>query len=233
MAISKLILNGVTQMDVTSTTAVANDVAQGKNFILANGEESTGTGAIGAISITETSDVGGGTVLDIDGVDISDTTATAADVASGKYFYTAEGTKTQGTATSGGGTKTYIIKDGKIQNGYTFSAVQCILTEETTDGIDYVLVKGTSTNQYQATYTPLVTVPTGVTHIVLELAEINGSYGWTWCISGGAYNALSASNAVNTSAVLDSWTSVSIKISVTGAGSHLGIANIKNLYFES
>lgn len=35
-------------------------------------------------------------------IDISDTTATASDVASGKYFYTAAGVKTQGTLTSDG-----------------------------------------------------------------------------------------------------------------------------------
>ena len=43
--------------------------------------------------------------------DVTDTTATASDVASGKYFYTAAGTKTQGTGTSGG----YITQDA---NGY-------------------------------------------------------------------------------------------------------------------
>lgn len=35
--------------------------------------------------------------------DVTDTTAAAADVASGKYFYTAAGVKTQGTASGGGG----------------------------------------------------------------------------------------------------------------------------------
>ena len=35
--------------------------------------------------------------------DVTDTTATASDVASGKYFYTASGVKTQGTASGGGG----------------------------------------------------------------------------------------------------------------------------------
>lgn len=35
--------------------------------------------------------------------DVADTTATASDVASGKYFYTAAGVYTQGTASGGGG----------------------------------------------------------------------------------------------------------------------------------
>lgn len=45
--------------------------------------------------------VGGGSALF---TDVSDTTAAAADVASGKYFYTAAGVKTAGTASGGGGT---------------------------------------------------------------------------------------------------------------------------------
>lgn len=36
--------------------------------------------------------------------DVTDTTATASDVASGTYFYTANGTRTQGTASGGGST---------------------------------------------------------------------------------------------------------------------------------
>ena len=36
-------------------------------------------------------------------VDITDTTAAAADVASGKYFYTSAGVRTQGTSSGGGG----------------------------------------------------------------------------------------------------------------------------------
>lgn len=43
---------------------------------------------------------GGGTA---DFTDVTDTTAAASDVAQGKYFYTADGTRTQGTNTGGGG----------------------------------------------------------------------------------------------------------------------------------
>ena len=43
MAVSKVILNGVTQMDVTDTTADASEVLSGEDFYLRNGVKSTGT----------------------------------------------------------------------------------------------------------------------------------------------------------------------------------------------
>ena len=41
--------------------------------------------------------------------DVTDTTAAASDVASGKYFYTASGVKTQGTASGGGGNDRLVL----------------------------------------------------------------------------------------------------------------------------
>lgn len=50
---------------------------------------------------------GGGTA---DFTDVTDTTAAASDVASGKYFYTAAGVRTAGTSSGGGGSVQYDTK---------------------------------------------------------------------------------------------------------------------------
>ena len=46
--------------------------------------------------------------------DVSDTTAAASDVASGKYFYTSAGVRTQGTASGGGGLPTPTAGDTAV-----------------------------------------------------------------------------------------------------------------------
>lgn len=58
--------------------------------------------AVPAVRLPKT---GGGTA---DFTDVTDTTATASDVASGKYFYTSSGVKTQGTSSGGGGASNII-----------------------------------------------------------------------------------------------------------------------------
>ena len=50
MPISKVILNGVTQMDVTDTTAQAEDVTAPEVFYSSNGTRTVGTGTGGAVS---------------------------------------------------------------------------------------------------------------------------------------------------------------------------------------
>lgn len=60
--------------------------------------------AVPAVTLPKT---GGGTASF---TDVTDTTAAAADVASGKYFYTASGVRTQGTSSGGGGSGLTLLK---------------------------------------------------------------------------------------------------------------------------
>ena len=58
--------------------------------------------------------------------DVTDTTAAASDVASGKYFYTAAGVRTQGTASGGGGgmnIQAYIGTATRTANSYGATTV--------------------------------------------------------------------------------------------------------------
>lgn len=45
--VNKVVIDGVTKLDLTADTALASDVAQGKYFHLASGEKATGTLASG------------------------------------------------------------------------------------------------------------------------------------------------------------------------------------------
>lgn len=68
---------------------------------------------------------GGGTA---DFTDVSDTTAAAGDVASGKYFYTANGTRTAGTASGGGG------GFGELLSTYNIGTISTSSTSAATTG---------------------------------------------------------------------------------------------------
>ena len=65
---------------------------------------------------------GGGTATF---TDVTDTTATASDVATGTYFYTAAGVKTQGTNSGGGGTSknTQVVQGTTRTNSSTATAI--------------------------------------------------------------------------------------------------------------
>jgi hypothetical protein len=132
---NKVIYNGTTLMDISDTTAIASDVGLGKEFYTASGAKAQGTAVTGnAISVVDTTDTNGGTIRTITAVDISDTTAVAADVASGKYFYTANGTKTLGTASGGSGSSATLITKTIVANG-TYSA-----QDDSADGYSSVTV---------------------------------------------------------------------------------------------
>lgn len=67
MAINKVVYGSETLIDITDTTATAEDVAQGKYFYSAAGVKTTGTATIGGIEVIETPDSHGGTIVEISG----------------------------------------------------------------------------------------------------------------------------------------------------------------------
>ena len=133
MGINKVQYGNTTLIDLTNDTVTPSVLMEGYTAHDRSGAVITGTatgGGTGAISVVDTTDTHGGTIRTITAVDISDTTAVASDVAQGKYFYTADGTKTAGTSTGGGGDTNptalkkqinFIDYDGTIRYSYTSS----------------------------------------------------------------------------------------------------------------
>ena len=86
--------------------------------------------------------------------DVSDTTAAAADVAVGKYFYTSAGVRTEGTNSGGGGGATNLVQ-GKFTCGTTTGAVETVSIPYTGSGYPIaamVFVSGGAYNSSNTTW---------------------------------------------------------------------------------
>ena len=78
--------------------------------------------AVPAVTLPKT---GGGTASF---TDVTDTTAAAADVAQGKYFYTAAGVRTQGTSSGGGSSMNVQVAQSTSRIANTAYTKACSLT---------------------------------------------------------------------------------------------------------
>lgn len=126
---NKIVYNGTILLDLSGdTVTLPEHIMAGFVGHLADGMQVTGTGQGGgtaAISVVDTEDSHGGTIRTITALDISDTTAVAADVAQGKYFYTANGTKTAGTASGSGGSEGQTATGTVTGSGTTVLEIPC------------------------------------------------------------------------------------------------------------
>lgn len=90
--------------------------------------------AVPAVQLPKT---GGGTATF---TDVTDTTAAAADVASGKYFYTSSGVRTEGTSSGGGSGKAFQYYHGGARvntTSYTATAVKLTVAKSGTYNITW------------------------------------------------------------------------------------------------
>lgn len=112
--------------------------------------------------------------------EISDTTAVASDVAQGKYFYTANGTRTQGTNAGGGGSSKNIqVSNGvsKITNktAYTATSASITVAKTGTYKCRWFHYSYASSSSYYLTRLYKGTTAIGSTH---ASPAYNGTSGW-------------------------------------------------------
>lgn len=78
--------------------------------------------------------------------DVSDTTASASDVASGKYFYTSAGVRTQGTNSGGGGKNIQVYSgyDSRKANSYGATNVKITVAKAGTYNVTWMAWRSSS-----------------------------------------------------------------------------------------
>lgn len=194
--------------------------------------------AVPAVTLPKT---GGGTASF---TDVTDTTAAAADVASGKYFYTAAGVRTQGTNSGGGGgasnfvTGTFTTPSSAgastLTIPYTGSGypIACIVVVEGgayVSGTDwYSSMQRYAVGQWTMTKSNFSTSPTFttsgsqnqgvITAIYKNSTSSSTSYTRTSAMSTNVFSSSNASNAAATCVRFKSKTSISYYTNTSSYG---------------
>lgn len=239
--------------DVTDTTAGASFVADTKYFYTSSGVRTKGTMPTrsdadamqsGTMVVAPYGYYNEGLEFTVQGlVDPSDTTAVASDVASGKYFYTADGTRTVGTSSGGGGASNFVHGEFTTNSS---AGVQSVTIPYTGSGypiMAYIVIKGgaytSGTDWYNSTQRYAIGVwamsksnmsltPTYGTSgtqnqavtmsIYKNSTNTSTSYTRTSAMSTNTFSSSKASNAAATAVRFKSKTSLSVYVNTSSYG---------------
>lgn len=189
--VNKVEYGGNTIIDISDTTAVPADVAQGKYFYGADGEKKTGTatGGTAAIGIEDTLDAGGGIIRTVTAVDLSNDTVQANRLLQGYTAHDATGQPITGTYVP-------IINVGTLEVTPTEQEQVFYSGDESLDGYNEVIVDAIPSSYVRPSGTKQITANgTGID--VRSYASVDVSVGGG--SSKNAQTAQSTTRATSTS----------------------------------
>ena len=158
-----------TLINISDTTAVASDVAQGKYFYLASGEKVEGASTGGTMVIRDTQDSHGGTVREI----------TAGDVVSGTKTITANGSYDVAQYADAEVNVPSVTPTLQVKTATPTTTQQTITPDSGYDGLSSVTVSAMPTG---TAGTPTATKGTVSSHAISVTPSVTNSTGY---ISGG------------------------------------------------
>lgn len=138
--------------------------------------------------------------------DVTDTTASAADVASGKYFYTSAGVRTQGTSSGGGG--------GGVQIGKTTKTLSSAASS-----IQFTGLSGNPTSFVVTSAEDIATNTSGVTAVVFDGTSLHGQTMTTQVTADTGFTKSYSNGTLTITATTASFQAVEYKLVYTYGGS--------------
>lgn len=138
--------------------------------------------------------------------DVTDTTASAADVASGKYFYTSAGVRTQGTSSGGGG--------GGVQIGKTTKTLA-----SSASSIQFTGLSGDPTSFVVTSAEDIATNTSGVTAVVFDGTSLHGQTLTTQVTADTGFTKSYSNGTLTITATTASFQAVEYKLVYTYGGS--------------